>query len=778
MKKFILFFFVMTGFYTSAQSTLSIVPMPAEVKMGTGNFVLSSSTKIILQGSNLENIAGFLNGYLQKHAGFSLKITDKSTADNFIVLNYERMDRLLPGGYKMKINNKAVSISGDNEAGLFYGLQTLLQLISSPKKAMTSKNSYQAMIPQLSITDYPRFAYRGMHLDVARHFFSISFIKKYIDYLAAHKFNIFHWHLTDDQGWRIEINKYPLLTQVGGFRNGTIIGRYPGKGNDSLRYGGFYTQEQVKEVVKYAGERYIDVIPEIEMPGHASAAIAAYPQLSCFPEENTEILKSTAWAGSRTGKQVQQTWGVFKDVFVPTEYTFKFLEDVLDEVMPLFPSKYIHIGGDESPKENWKRSPFCQQLIKEKQLKDEHELQSYFIQRIEKYVNSKGKNIIGWDEILEGGIAPNATIMSWRGEEGGIIAAKQNHEVIMTPGTYCYLDHSQTKKEDSVTIGGYLPLEKVYGYEPVPTALNPKQAKYVLGAQGNVWTEYITNDKKVEYMIFPRLSALAEVLWSPKAKRNWKDFERRLPALIQLYKTWGTSYSRAYFALQTSVLPTPNFNGVLWKLDTKNKSKIIYVKGKSNNSSFNYAAPILVTSNAEYGAALTSNNNVIMDAWEWQKFEFNKATGKKITLNGSPSSNYPGSGGFTLVNGIITERKLEQSAEWLGFLGTNLDATIDLGKLEKINKIKLNILKQEGSWIYPPASVEFFTSDDGANFTSVGKQSNGVNEWTDDRQITVQLNNTSARYIKVMAINLGIIPQGNPGAGSPAWLFADEIEVE
>jgi hexosaminidase len=302
--------------------------------------------------------------------------------------------------------------------------------------------------------------------------------------------------------------------------------------------------------VKYAADRYITVIPEIELPGHSSAAIAAYPDLSCFPGEPTKIAAKTAWAGSREGKQVQQAWGVFEDVFCPSEYTFNFLQDVLDEVMQLFPSNYIHIGGDECPKESWKRSAFCPQLIKEKNLKDEHGLQSYFIQRIEKYLNSKGRKIIGWDEILEGGLAPNATVMSWRGEEGGITAAKQHHDVVMTPGTYVYFDHAQKKNEDSVNIGGYLPLEKVYAYEPLPGALNADETKYILGAQANVWTEYMANERKVEYMIFPRMSALSEVLWSPKEKRNWEDFKRRLPALFNHYKMWGANYNTTHFDLE------------------------------------------------------------------------------------------------------------------------------------------------------------------------------------------------------------------------------------
>jgi hexosaminidase len=729
-----------------------------------------------------------LNFYLEKLYGFTLPIKKTVQKDKkYIFFSSIHAESNYPDeGYSLKILKNKIDIASKTGAGAFYGIQTLLQLLSS-----TTNNKYQTSfsIPQIEIKDYPRFQYRGMHLDVGRHFFPPEFIKKYIDYLAYHKFNTFHWHLTEDQGWRIEIKKYPLLTSVGGFRNGTIIGRYPGKSNDSLRYGGFYTQEQIKDIVKYAADRYITIIPEIEMPGHSSAAIAAYPQLSCFPDESTKILPTTPWAGSRKGKQVQQTWGVFEDVFCPSEYTFNFLENVLDEVMQLFPSKYIHIGGDECPKASWKRSEFCQQLIKEKGLKDEHGLQSYFIQRIEKYLNSKGRQIIGWDEILEGGLAPNATVMSWRGEEGGIAAAKDHHNVVMTPGTYCYFDHSQSRNEDSVTIGSYLPLEKVYNYEPVPKELNTEEAKYILGAQGNVWTEYMSNPKKVEYMIFPRMSALSEVLWSQKEKRDWKDFERRLPAIMKRYEFWRANYSTAYYDLQTYILPNKNNTGILLSAKAKDSLTTVAIALRSDyllkenisagkeSTTFNIDNSNDVLFSSDYVFVAIKEGKIISQ--RIQRFHFNKATGKKITLKDEPSSNYPGSGAFTLVNGVITERGLNQSSEWLGFLGKDIEAVIDLGKEEKINTIRLNVLKQENSSIYLPAFVEFFISGDGTNFTFVGKvtpDANGV--WKDERRIEQRLNNTSAKYIKVLAKNYGIIPAGKPGAGTPAWVFADEIEVE
>jgi hexosaminidase len=467
-----------------------------------------------------------LNDYLQKFYGFSLNIKDAASGNN-IDLSTKKFIKAPDNDehYTLNGSGKSIAVQGDSYAGTFRGVQSLIQLLPVKKSA-------SLQLPLVSISDQPRLKYRGLMLDVARHFFDVEFVKQYIDFIALHKMNTFHWHLTDDQGWRVEIKKYPKLTEVGAYRNGTIIGHYPGTGNDNIHYGGFYTQDQIRDVVDYAAKRHVTVIPEIEMPGHAKAALASYANLGC------------------TGGpyEVKQTWGIEQDVFCAgNDSVFSFLQDVLDEVMPLFPSQYIHVGGDECPKDRWKTCPKCQKRIKDNNLKDEHELQSYFVQRIEKYINSQGKKMIGWDEILEGGLAPNATVMSWRGEAGGIEAAKQDHDVIMTPGTHVYLDHAQSKKEDSLTIGGYTSVQKVYSYEPVPPVLNAQQKKHVLGAQGNVWTEYMTNPRKVEYMIFPRLSALSEVLWTPAALKNWDDFEKRLKIQFKRYDVWGVNYSRALF---------------------------------------------------------------------------------------------------------------------------------------------------------------------------------------------------------------------------------------
>ena len=537
MKNILLIIFLFSvTFCFAQQQSLNIIPEPVKAEVKQGTFTITPSTKIIIEASGINNSINFFNDYLKKFYDFELKTSKEKSATNVIELNFDRLDNSTPGAYNMTVDKDKIYIGGDNEQGVFYGIQTLIQLLPAEK-------SNSLNIQQCNIVDSPRFAYRGLHLDCGRHFFPVDFVKQYIDFIAMHKMNTFHWHLTEDQGWRIEINKYPKLTQVGACRNGTIIGHHPGTGNDGTKYCGYYTQAQIKDIVKYATDRYITIIPEIEMPGHASAAIAAYPQLSCFPDSSTKIAKGVKWSGDSTGKQVQQSWGVYPDVFAPTDYTFKFLENVLDEVMELFPSKYIHIGGDECPKIYWKESAFCQQLIKDSGLQNEEGLQSYFIRKIERYLNSKGRSIIGWDEILEGGIAPNATIMSWRGEQGGIDAAKQHHTVIMTPGSYVYFDHAQNKNSDSLTIGGYLPVETVYNYEPLPKELSPEEQKYIIGAQANVWSEYMSNPAKVEYMLFPRLEALSEVLWTPKEDKNWDDFKNRLQQQYKRYDLWQVRYN-------------------------------------------------------------------------------------------------------------------------------------------------------------------------------------------------------------------------------------------
>ncbi len=533
-------FFIMHPLHAyQAQPVISIIPKPVSVEQTDGFFELNRHTSIHLSEENKET--KFLGEYLEK------MIFSATWVDHQVYFNSNRPDSnfismvLDPDlkidqeeGYILSVSPQKILISAPSNAGLFYGIQTLRQLLPvaiEHEKPSLAPNDQEWKVPSVEITDHPRFEYRGMHLDVARHFFPVEFVKKYIDLLAMHKMNRFHWHLTEDQGWRIEIKKYPKLTEVGAWRDSTLIGRYGTGIYDNVKHGGFYTQEEIKEVVQYAQQRHITIIPEIEMPGHSSAALAAYPEFGCFEKEY----------------HVQSTWGIFEDIYCPKEETFQFLQDVLTEVMELFPSTYIHIGGDEAPKKQWEESKIAQEVIKREGLKDEHELQSYFISRIEKFLNKHGRQIIGWDEILEGGLAPRATVMSWRGEKGGIEAAKMGHDVIMTPWDSNYFDHYQANPEtEPLAIGGFTTLKDVYFYEPIPEELTKKEAKYVLGAQGNVWTEYMHSGDKVEYMAYPRAVALSEVLWTPVENKNWLEFWARMQTHFERLDIMEVNYAPHY----------------------------------------------------------------------------------------------------------------------------------------------------------------------------------------------------------------------------------------
>jgi hexosaminidase len=524
MKKGIvlLFFFQCIISCDAQKLILPLIPQPAELKTDTGFFTLLPETILFDSLSEFSSEIKAFNEQLNKYYGFSLPVSNRSNGQKVISLfhGHEGNRNMAEEEYVMRVSQTTISLNGYPE-GVFRGLETLFQLINAQTNIK---------IPCLYIHDKPQFSWRGMHLDVCRHFFTKEEVKRYLDYLALYKFNVFHWHLTDDQGWRIEIKKYPLLTEKGSVRKETVIGKCSDSAKyDGTPYSGFYTQDDIREIVAYAGARHILVVPEIEMPGHALAALAAYPQFSC------------------TGGpfDVGTTWGVFDDVYCPKPETFRFLEDVLTEVMELFPGPYIHIGGDECVKKRWKTCPNCQALMKKEGLKTENELQSYFIRTMEKFLNSKGKQLIGWDEILEGGLAPNAIVMSWRGMEGGILAAQLKHQVVMTPGKPCYFDHYQNKdrSKEPLAIGGYNPLENVYAYNPVPAKLPAGEKKYILGAQGNVWTEYITTFKQVEYMSVPRMCALAEALWTPPASKGYAGFVERLKRHSQLLDRMQVNYA-------------------------------------------------------------------------------------------------------------------------------------------------------------------------------------------------------------------------------------------
>jgi hexosaminidase len=776
MKKALLFLLLLPQvLLAQTAAPVSIIPQPVFVVTKPGTFLFNRQTVLAAADAEDRKIAGLFNEYLQSMYGFKLEV-DRQETKNYIRLSTRKfITAPVKATYNLTVSPKGITIEGDTYAATFYGMQSLLQLLPADNgKPQTSGFK----LPLVTINDYPRFTYRGMHLDVSRHFFPVSFIKKYIDYIALHKMNYFHWHLTDDQGWRIEIKKYPLLNTVGAYRNGTIVGRYPGTGNDNKRYGGYYTQAEVREIVRYAAERYITVIPEIEMPGHSSAAIAAYPWLSCFPEQETIIPSHPSLVSQQTkSKKVQETWGVFEDVYCAgKDSTFMFLQAVLDEVLPLFPSTYIHIGGDESPKAHWKRCPRCQARMKAEGLKDEHQLQSYFVQRVEKYVNSKGRTIIGWDEILEGGLAPNAVVMSWQGEEGGIAAAKLAHKVIMTPQKPVYLDHSQTKNEDSLVIGGYNPVEAVYAYEPVPITLDSIAARYIIGAQANLWTEYIPTPSKAEYMILPRLSALSEVLWSPKQTRNWSRFEQKLPVQMKRYELWKATYSKAYYDVKVSLLPSPTSTGLQLQIEPRDSKGLIRYETMGRHSLITYTRPVLLTQSGTVAVYYYRDNKLVSK--NILPVQINKATGKKVAITATPNAKYPGQGGaLSLVNGIYSNKGLSYP-DWLGFIGDDLEATIDLGKKDTVSLVKMHTLNQNGSWVYLPAYVEVLISMDGKTFTPVGRSAEFVKDTLTMGFLTVRFPAQAARYIKVVAKNYGNIPEGQPGGGNKAWLFADELIVE
>jgi hexosaminidase len=754
MKCKIFFFVVFYVCFAFGQNPINVIPKPVKTSAINNKFSLNPKTVIVANNTNSFEVQ-FLKESIKQQTGLELITKNSHKIGSRIHLILEPESQF-PNkeAYQLNILGDRAVIYASSNQGLFYGIQTLLQLIPY------TTNVTEIKLDNLMMDDIPKFQWRGMHLDVSRHFFSKEFIKKYIDYLAMYKMNTFHWHLTDDQGWRIEIKKYPKLTEVGAWRNGSMTGHYTDQTFDDIRYGGFYTQEEIKEIVAYAKERHISVVPEIEMPGHALAALASYPEFSC------------------TGGpfEVGKSWGVFDDVFCPKDETFTFLENILTEVMALFPSEYIHIGGDECPKIRWKSCPNCQKRIKDEKLKDEHELQSYFIQRIEKFVNSKGRKIIGWDEILEGGLAPNAAVMSWRGTEGGIAAAKEKHFVVMSPGSHCYFDHYQGEpKNEPIAFGGYTNVEKVYSFNPIPKELSEEESKYILGAQANVWTEYINTPEHVEYMVFPRIAALAEVLWGTSNPNEYKVFETRLIQHFERYEKKGINYSKAIFEVTSKVQPAEN--GVAFELKSVNPSGIKYTTDGSepNTNSISYEKPIFVTKNQTIKAAYFENGKAKSATIE-QPFFITKSTGKEIKLEHQPHENYGIGGPFTLVDGMKGNPS-KFGRDWLGFWGKDMSATIDLSKTEMISKISINTLLSEGSWIYYPKEIQFLVSNDGINYQSIQIISQKEIE-TKKGKVVIEFPKLKAKFIKIVAINNGIIVDGKPGAGSNSWLFVDEISVE
>jgi hexosaminidase len=753
---------------TGSQAGIAVIPQPVRLTPGTGSFAITAATKIFVGPKNeeLRRIGQSLSQEIGRATGVTPAVVQTAPgkqAQNSIYLTLKPAnpaDSLGAEGYALSVQPAQVTLAASQPAGLFMGMQTLRQLLPVQRGAAAS-------LPAMEVVDKPRYSWRGMHLDVCRHFFNTDFVKKYIDYLAMHKMNTFHWHLTDDQGWRIEIKKYPKLTSVGGYREGTLIGHYGAKvpEYDNVRYGGFYTQEQIKEVVKYAQDRYITVVPEIEMPGHALAALTAYPELSC------------------TGGpfKVGQTWGVYDDIFCAgNEQTFAFLQDVLTEVMPLFPSKIVHIGGDEAPKTRWKTCPKCQARIKAEHLKDEHELQSYFVQRMEKFVNSKGKTIIGWDEILEGGLAPNAAVMSWRGMEGGTAAARQKHQVVMTPGEFVYFDHAQGDPAlEPLNIGGYLPLAKVYSFEPTPPELTAAEQKYILGAQANLWTEYIPTEQYAEYMVLPRMAALSEVLWTPARLKNWEGFKVRMQPQYQRYAALGANYAKSAFNVrqQFAVDTTKAADMVTLALDAAGLQTYYTLDGSAPTPAATaYTGPFALANSATVKAA-SFDNGQPAGKMTTTEVQAHRAFAVPTRLAATPHKNYRANGPLTLVDGLHGSLS-HTDGHWLGFLGDDMVATIDLKKASDISSVRGTFLQKPEDEILLPTALEVAVSTDGRTYKTVysapvaaAQPGSAIGE------VKADWKKTKARFVRVTAKNA----QGQKAAADKevsTWLFADELVVQ
>jgi hexosaminidase len=767
MKKLAFFFTLCTLHFTHLQAqdnVYNLIPFPAQFNGGEGQFVVNAQTKIIVTAKDaaLKPIAQSLINTLKTASKLTLPIavTVAPTAKNVIYIRQNKALGLGTEGYKLIVSADRVILETATPQGAFYGMQTIFQLLPPAVFSPVPVENTTWAMPVCQIQDKPRFVHRGLMLDVSRHFMPVAFVKKYIDLLALHKMNVFHWHLTDDQGWRVEIKKYPKLTQIGSKRRETLVGQYsenyPQK-FDGKESGGFYTQAEIKDIVKYAQSKYVTIIPEIEMPGHALAALAAYPELGCEPAKKYEVATK---------------WGVMTDVFCPTEQTFTFLQDVLTEVMPLFPGKYIHIGGDECPKDAWKQSTFCQELIKKQGLKDEHELQSYFIRRIEKFVNSKGKSIIGWDEILEGGVAPNATVMSWRGTSGGIEAAKQKHNVIMTPTTYYYLDYYQgNPAKEPLAIGGYLPIEKVYGYDPAE-GFDEASKKYILGIQGNLWTEYIPTPEQAEYMTFPRATAIAEVAWVPSGGKNFEDFATRLKEHVKRMDYLKVNYSKRI--LDIKAITQFNNQGQLQvrleKLDSD--SKIYYtLDGKEpSTSSTEYVMPITLDKITTIKAITTAG------AKFEEKFFIHRAKGKSYTYASAEGTE---SDKKKLTDGQVAQSP-RNSAEWVWMTGKDFEITIDLGEVKPVTKVSANFLKIILNNVFPPTSVEIGLSRDGEGFKDAIAQPVKYKlegPW-EILPVVADFKTARARYIRIRAKNAGAAPEGHPAAGRPTTIAMDEVVVD
>ena len=751
---------------------IAIVPYPNHLETGRGTYRVTDRP-VTCDSRTDERTQRAVVGFAARLATVTGGTNPVTVADEVPASGIRFVtDESLPAeGYELNVDGEGIEVRASQFPGFLYALQSLEQLLPAAVYGTEPAPDAAWEVPCVKIADAPRFAYRGMHLDVARHFFSVDEVKRYIDVMAIHKLNTLHWHLTDDQGWRIEIKRYPELTAVGSIRKATVVRKEWGTYDDTP-YGGFYTQDEIRDVVEYAADRGVTVIPEIDLPGHMLAALTAYPELGC------------------TGGpyEVWGRWGVADDVLCPgREKTFEFLEGVLTEVMELFPSEYIHIGGDECPKVRWEKCPRCQAKIRQLGLKDdgehtaEHYLQSYVTDRIGKFLAQHGRRIIGWDEILEGRAPSDAVVMSWRGSEGGIAAAKLGHDVIMTPNSHFYFDYYQSLDTDAEPfgIGGYIPMEQVYSYDPAFPELTPEQQKHILGVQANLWTEYVLSDEHLEYMLLPRLAALSEVQWCLPETKDWNRFIGSF-RMDEIYSQMGYEFAKHIFGVTASYAVDPEKGGVVMTLTTQGGAPIRYTLDGSDPTASSplYKAPVTIGESCTFkAAALREGMQTPVYA---RKFDFNKATGRRIALNAAPTLKYTYGGASLLVDGYRGGPVYSNGA-WIGFLNEPLDVTIDMQGAKPYSAVTVESLVEKGEWVFPPSSVAVYLSDDGREFAEAALMS--VPQETADspdgvKPFKVLFPETSARYLRVVARTVDPIPAWHGAAGQKAHMFVDEIIVE
>ena len=751
---------------------IAIVPYPNHLETGRGTYRVTDRP-VTCDSRTDERTQRAVVGFAARLATVTGGTNPVTVADEVPASGIRFVtDESLPAeGYELNVDGEGIEVRASQFPGFLYALQSLEQLLPAAVYGTEPAPDAAWEVPCVKIADAPRFAYRGMHLDVARHFFSVDEVKRYIDVMAIHKLNTLHWHLTDDQGWRIEIKRYPELTAVGSIRKATVVRKEWGT-YDGTPYGGFYPQDEIRDVVKYAADRGVTVIPEIDLPGHMLAALTAYPELGC------------------TGGpyEVWGRWGVADDVLCPgREKTFEFLEGVLTEVMELFPSEYIHIGGDECPKVRWEKCPRCQAKIRQLGLKDdgehtaEHYLQSYVTDRIGKFLAQHGRRIIGWDEILEGRAPSDAVVMSWRGSEGGIAAAKLGHDVIMTPNSHFYFDYYQSLDTDAEPfgIGGYIPMEQVYSYDPAFPELTPEQQKHILGVQANLWTEYVLSDEHLEYMLLPRLAALSEVQWCLPETKDWNRFIGSF-RMDEIYSQMGYEFAKHIFGVTASYAVDPEKGGVVMTLTTQGGAPIRYTLDGSDPTASSplYKAPVTIGESCTFkAAALREGMQTPVYA---RKFDFNKATGRRIALNAAPTLKYTYGGASLLVDGYRGGPVYSNGA-WIGFLNEPLDVTIDMQGAKPYSAVTVESLVEKGEWVFPPSSVGVYLSDDGSEFTeaalmSVPQETAGSPDGV--KPFKVLFPETSARYLRVVARTVDPIPAWHGAAGQKAHMFVDEIIVE